>query len=103
MTSMRITALAANFGAEVTGIDLATGIDDATFDTLQSALHEHLVLVIRDQELDQENYLRFGRRFGAPIPHVLANSSVIPLQSLSRLSQSSGAPGIMVNRSVVGL
>ncbi len=68
---MKITPLEAPFGAEVTGIDLGPGIDDATLGGLVAALHEHRLLVIRGQDLGKDAYLRFGRRWGEPIPHVL--------------------------------
>ena len=38
---------------------------------LTGALYDHRVIVIRDQKLDEESYLGFGRQWGAPIPHVL--------------------------------
>ena len=66
-----ITPLDAAFGAEVRGVDLALGVDDRLMRTLTDALYEHRVIVIRDQALDEESYLAFGRQWGTPIPHVL--------------------------------
>ncbi len=66
-----ITPLDAAFGAEVRGVDLAAGAGDALMRLLTGALYEHRVIVIRDQSLDEESYLGFGRQWGEPIPHVL--------------------------------
>ena len=66
-----ITPLNAAFGAEIRGVDLGAGTGEALMRLLTGALYEHRVIVIRDQKLDKEGYLRFGRQWGAPIPHVL--------------------------------
>ena len=47
-TGMRIERQAAALGAIVTGVDLATDVDDETFASLHDALLEHLVICIRD-------------------------------------------------------
>ena len=61
----------ANFGAEAVGIDIAQGLDDEVLKTLADAVHEHRLLVIRDQHMTEDRYLAFGRWWGEPIPHVL--------------------------------
>ena len=66
-----ITPLNAAFGAEIRGVDLGAGPDKALMRMLSGALYEHRVIVIRDQKLDEDGYLRFGRQWGTPIPHVL--------------------------------
>ena len=66
-----ITPLDAVLGAEIRGIDVGAGVDDATMRTLTDALYAHRVIVIKDQRLDEDRYLRFGRQWGTPIPHVL--------------------------------
>ena len=66
-----ITPLNAAFGAEIRGVDLGAGADDTLMRWLTGALYEHRVIVIRDQSLDKESYLGFGRQWGTPIPHVL--------------------------------
>ena len=66
-----ITPLGAVLGAEVHGVDIAAGGDDRLMRTLTGALYTHRVIVIRDQHLDREQYLRFGRQWGTPISHVL--------------------------------
>lgn len=71
MSSMTITPLDAALGAEVRGCDITAGLEDEAFSRLVEALTRHLVLVIRGQSLEADTYLRFGRRWGRPIPHVL--------------------------------
>ncbi len=63
--------LDAAFGAEIHGVELADDIADRDMRTLVEALHAHRVIVIRDQGLDKDRFLRFGRQWGDPIPHVL--------------------------------
>lgn len=59
-----VTPLSDALGAEVTGLDLAVEHDDATIQAVLDAWHEHLVLVFRDQDLTQEDQVRFTERFG---------------------------------------
>ncbi|MEL6737969.1 MAG: TauD/TfdA family dioxygenase [Pseudomonadota bacterium] len=57
------------FGADVTGIDLAT-IDDAEFETVYQAWLDYGVLRFKGQHLDKDSLQSFSQRFGPlePIP-----------------------------------
>jgi len=66
-----ITPIKGSYGAEITDVDLSASIDDATIAAIVEALHAYRMVVIRDQSLTPEDYLRFGREFGTPHPHVL--------------------------------
>ena len=66
-----VTPLDAALGAEIRGIDVGDAAGDSLMGVLTGALYEHRVIVIRDQTLDEAQYLRFGRQWGEPIPHVL--------------------------------
>ncbi len=66
-----LTPLDAAFGVEMHGVRLADDFSDPVMRTLVDALHVHRVIVIRDQDLDEDRFLRFGRLWGDPIPHVL--------------------------------
>ena len=66
-----ITPLDAVLGAEIHGVDISAGVDDSLMCMLTDALYAHRVIVIKDQRLDEDRYLRFGRQWGSPIPHVL--------------------------------
>ena len=68
---MELRRLNGAFGAEVRGVDIASGLEDQTFADLSAALYEHRVVCIRDQQLSKAQYLAFGRRWGTPIAHVL--------------------------------
>jgi taurine dioxygenase len=54
----------AGFVGEVTGIDLASGIDAATKALLTQAHRDFPVLAIRDQSLDPKALMAFGEVFG---------------------------------------
>jgi taurine dioxygenase len=61
--SWEISPVSAACGAVVRGVDLRD-LDDATFDAILRAWHEHLVLFFPGQEIDPEAHLAFARRFG---------------------------------------
>ena len=67
----RLEPLPGPFGRAVHGVDIAAGVDDGNFRALAEALYEHRVLVLKNQTCDEEAYLAFGRKWGAPIPHVV--------------------------------
>jgi len=72
---MKVSQLSGFFGAEVSGVDLATELDDSTATEIRAAFNEHHVLVFRDQQLDAEAQMAFGRRFGELDTHPFVNSN----------------------------
>jgi taurine dioxygenase len=56
--------LSAALGAEISGIDLRREIDDQSFAQILAAWHDHLVILLRDQTLGEEDQVRFAERFG---------------------------------------
>jgi taurine dioxygenase len=58
--------LSAALGAEIVGIDLRREIDDRIFAQILAAWHQNLVILLRDQELSEEDEVRFAERFGPP-------------------------------------
>jgi taurine dioxygenase len=62
--SLKITPLADALGVEVTGVDLSGPVAPADVESMQQALRDHLVMVIRDQTLDPGQYLAATRLFG---------------------------------------
>ena len=62
--SIEVQPLTSTIGAEVTGVDLAGPLDSGVVDELRAALLDHLVLVFRDQRLDEDAHVAFARRFG---------------------------------------
>jgi taurine dioxygenase len=61
---LTVTPLTPRIGAEVAGLDLGRALSDRQIERLKAALAEHLVLFLRDQPIDHEALLRFGRAFG---------------------------------------
>lgn len=51
-------------GAEVIGLDLSKPLDESGVAAIKSAWAEHLVLLFRDQTLDDDQHVAFSRLFG---------------------------------------
>ncbi|HSR56027.1 MAG TPA: TauD/TfdA family dioxygenase, partial [Alphaproteobacteria bacterium] len=64
LADMKITPLTETIGAEITGIDVSKPLDDDDIKTINDALLEHLVLVIRDQHLSPPEQIAFAKRWG---------------------------------------
>ncbi len=62
--SMTISPYPKALGAEITGVRLSSSCDDELIAAIKSALHEHLVLVFRDQSLEPGEQVAFSERFG---------------------------------------
>ena len=62
--SLRIEKLHDAIGAEVSGIDLAEPLGHGEIAEIERAWLDHIVLVFRGQDLDQEAQLRFAGQFG---------------------------------------
>jgi len=60
---MIIEPLAGALGAEIRGVDLK---DDGTWEAIHDAFLKYSVLAIRDQQLEPEDLMRVGARFGEP-------------------------------------
>jgi taurine dioxygenase len=65
---IQVHPLGEKIGAEVSGVDVRS-LDEAGFATIYRAWLDHNVLVIHDQALDIDQYLRYSRRFGVLEPH----------------------------------
>jgi taurine dioxygenase len=63
---IEVEPIAGALGAEVRGVDLREPLDNATVDEIHRAFTENLVIVLRDQQLDADQYLGFAGRFGEP-------------------------------------
>ena len=51
----------APLGAEIRGVNLAGGIDDTTFEAIQAAWREHLVLIFRGQKISDHDLVAFAK------------------------------------------
>ncbi len=61
---LNISPLTAVIGAEIVGVDLASGLSDATLGQIRAALVEHQVIFFRDQKFSLEDLEKFSSRFG---------------------------------------
>ena len=68
--AMTISPYPNALGAEITGVRLSSSCDEDIIAAIKSALHEHLVLVIRDQNLDPGEQVAFSARFGELVVRV---------------------------------
>ncbi len=66
-----IKPLGASFGAEISGVDLSTELDDATFRAIERAYADYSVLLLRGQKLSDARHVEFSRRLGELEIHVL--------------------------------
>jgi taurine dioxygenase len=71
MTAVSIAKLSETLGAEISGIAISATLSDADFKTIEDALHQHLVVILRDQKVDPAGFVAFSKRFGRPEPHVI--------------------------------
>jgi alpha-ketoglutarate-dependent 2,4-dichlorophenoxyacetate dioxygenase len=62
--TLTIRPLHPTLAAEVTGADLAAGVDRATAAELEAASNRYPVLVLPGQEIDKEQQVAFAGRFG---------------------------------------
>jgi len=62
--NLTVKPLSDALGAEILGVDLRDDLSDATFARILSAWYDNLVILLRGQNLDEEQQWRFGLRFG---------------------------------------
>ncbi|MFL9924045.1 TauD/TfdA family dioxygenase [Herbaspirillum lusitanum] len=60
-----------SFGAEVRNLDLSQEPDEATVTALIAALNQHSLLILKRQNITQEQHVALSRRFGDLMIHVL--------------------------------
>jgi taurine dioxygenase len=81
----------AALGAELRGIDLRN-LDAAQFAALKRAWHDHQVILVRGQTLDDQDLIAFSRRFG--------NLDLAPIQETGRRFVE-GLPEIYIVSNVI--
>ncbi len=65
---MEIVPLSPALGAEIRGVDVSKPLTDAVFHRIREAWHDNLVILLRNQTLDEEAQVAFARRFGELSP-----------------------------------
>jgi taurine dioxygenase len=61
-----VRQLSPALGAMISGVDLRDPIDDALKQKFLDAWHQHLVILLRNQTLDEDTQVRFAETFGSP-------------------------------------
>jgi len=61
-----VRPLSPALGAEILGVDLRDPIDGGLKQKLFDAWHQHLVILLRNQTLDEDDQVRFAENFGPP-------------------------------------
>src|SRR5947209_19457388 len=74
--TIEVRKLTPVIGAEIFGVDLAKPLGNQQFQEMHDALMDNLVVFFRDQQMNVEQHIAFGRHFGDPIVHPAASSSV---------------------------
>ena len=82
MSGIEIRPTGASLGAVLTGVSLSA-LDEPTWMEIESAFHEHAVLLFRDQSLSPVEQVDFARRFG-DIEHLFGKSGVVPISNQRR-------------------
>jgi taurine dioxygenase len=67
---MELVPLSSPFGVEVRGLDLGARLGDAEVGELRDALDQHKLLLIRGQEVQSADHLRFAELFGFSVAEV---------------------------------
>jgi taurine dioxygenase len=62
--TITVRPIAGALGAEVSGVNLAQPLADATIGEIRTALLQHQVIFFHDQHMTPEQHLAFGHRFG---------------------------------------
>lgn len=70
--TIEVRQMSTTIGAMISGVDLATELNDATVAVLRQALLDWKVIFFRDQDITTEQHLAFGRRFGELEVHPFA-------------------------------
>jgi len=71
MSAIATTRLSPHLGAEVLGVDLEAGVDDAAFRAIRDAFLAHQVLLFDADGLTPARQVAFARRFGEVQVHVM--------------------------------
>jgi taurine dioxygenase len=71
MSDLQVRKLSDTLGCEIRGAQISADMSDAEFKTIEDALHDHLVVIVRDQNVSPDAFVAFARRFGRPEPHVI--------------------------------
>ena len=66
---LKIIPASPKIGVEIQGVNIKA-MDEATFRRVYQAFLDHIVIVIRGQDLIEEDFIAFSTRFGELKPHM---------------------------------
>lgn len=95
---IEIVPLSPTIGAEIRGLALGKKLSDETVDRIKDAWHTHIVLLFRDQTLDDNDQIRFAGLFGPiaergrPVERRHENTAVNPTFTLVTNIRENGRP-----------
>ena len=96
---MPIRTMGPQVGVEVTGVDVKQ-LDAAGFAPIYQAWLDHNVLVVRDQELEIQDFLRYSRRFGNVVPHPSKSTRHPEIPEITLLGINKFAPDGTLNQAI---
>ncbi len=100
--SLEIVPLTEALGAEVSGVDLSAALDADVLASIRSAWHDHSVLRLRGQQLDDAQLVRLTRAFGeleippplAPgVPYIADHPEVMVISNVVEAGRALGSLG----------
>jgi len=74
--NITVTALSEHIGMQVHDVDLSGSINEAQNRAIDQALADHMILLFRDQNITQQQFVDFSRLFGELEVHVLTQYQV---------------------------
>ena len=93
---IEIVPLSPALGAEIRGVDVSQPLSEKDFQQILDAWHQHLVILLRGQQLDEEQQVAFARRFGELSPihtdhHSATNKAVMYIGNRKKDGRMVGA------------
>lgn len=93
---MEVIALSSALGAEIRGVDASKPISQEIFSGVERAWHDHLVILLRGQDLDEDRQVAFAERFGELSPihtdhHSAKNKAVMYIGNRKKDGRHIGA------------
>lgn len=94
-SAFKASALSQAVGSVVTGLNLAADPAEWDLPALIGLLHERGVVVIKDQQISDAQYVRFGRCWGRPLAFFIAEHRNAEFPELIRINNDPATPEAM--------
>lgn len=70
---IEVHPIAGALGAEIRGVDITRPLESEVVAEIRQAFLDHLVIILRSQQLAPQELLAFAQRFGEPIEYPPVN------------------------------